>query len=169
MLGMYCAEGTNEMIGELIILNWFRRRAREGRAREDGDRVVFAVTPPARLFFGGVALVSLIAEVAVLPLPEIPLWGKIAVTPIVLLALWQWPSAVVVDSSGVSRRNVLGVRRTLAWNDVRALDLAARRQEAHVVGTSKFRIAFTAFHIDLLRFVEEVRRRAPSVKVTSDL
>ena len=52
---------------------------------------------------------------------------------------------------------------------MRTLDLAARKQEAYVGGTSRFRIAFLAFHVDLLRFVGEVRQRAPAAEFTSDL
>jgi len=76
-----------EMVGEVAIVNWFRRKAREGHAREDGERVVFPVVLPARLFFGGATLMVLIAQAIVLPLPDVPVWEKVAFMPIIPLAL----------------------------------------------------------------------------------
>jgi len=157
------------MLADFGLLNWFRRKAREDRAREDGDRVIFPVALPARIFFGGGALMFVVASIVAWFAPEVPLWQKLAAIPITILALWLWPSRIVVDSSGVSKRNVLGIRRALLWEEVRTLDLAARRHQAHVGGEGKLRIAFTPLHVDLYRFVEEIRHRAPAADFMSDL
>jgi len=157
------------MVGELVILNWLKQKAREGRAREDGDRIIFYVPLLARLFMACGAFVLIVVEIVTASFPDVPLWQKIALLPIIFLFLWHWPNSVIIDSAGISKRNFLGIPRTIPWHDVRTLDLAARKQQAHVGEGTGPRIAFTAFHVDLRRFVEEIRRRAPGVNLTSDL
>jgi hypothetical protein len=157
------------MVGELVILNWLKQKAREGRAREDGDRIIFYVPLPAWLFMAGGTFVLIVVEIVTSSVPGVPRWQEFALPPIIFLFLWHWPNAVILSSTGISKRNFLGIPRTIPWHDVRTLDLAARKQQAHVGEGTGLRIAFTAFHVDLQRFVEEIRRRAPGVNFTSDL
>jgi hypothetical protein len=157
------------MVGELVIVEWLKKKAREGRARKDGDRIIFFVPLPARLLMASGVFVLIVVDVLTSSAPDVPLWQQIALLPIIFLLLWHWPSSVIVDSNGISKRNFLGIPRTIPWHDVRTLDLAARKQQAHVGKGTGIRIAFTAFHVDLRQFVEEIRRRAPGVNFTSDL
>jgi hypothetical protein len=156
-------------VGELVIVEWLKKKAREGHARQDGDRIIFFVPLPARLIMAGGVSVLIIVDILASSVSDVPRWQQIALLPIIFFLLWQWPSSVILDSTGISKRNFLGIPRTIPWHDVRTLDLAARKQQAHVGQGTGPRIAFTAFHVDLRRFVEEIRRRAPGVNSTSDL
>ncbi len=157
------------MAAELIIVHCLRKKAREGRAREDGDRIIFFVPLPARLFMASGVSVLIFMDLLASSVSDVPRWQQIALLPIIFFLLWHWPGSIVLDSAGISKRNFLGVRRMIPWHDVRTLDLAARKQQAYIGKGSGLRMAFTAFHVDLQRFVEEIRRRAPGVNFTSDL
>lgn len=153
---------------ELAILDWLKKRAREGRAREDGDRTIFRVTLPAKLFLASAILVLMLIQVLVFLSPDTPAWQRVLLLPILLFLLLCGSGSIILDATGVSKRNFLGIRRTIPWHDVRTLDLVARRQLAYVGRGTGLRMEFTAFHVDLRRFVEEVRRRVPGVNFTSD-
>lgn len=157
------------MMGELVILNWLKQKAREGRAREDGDRTIFTVPLPAQFFLLSGVLVLIFVEILMFSIPDTPLWQEMLLVPILLLMLWFGPRSVILDATGISNRNFLGIRRLIPWHDVRTLHLATRKQNARVGTGTALRIDFTAFHVDLPRFVEEVRRRVPGVNFTSDL
>lgn len=155
---------------EPAILHWLKKKARESRAREDGDRTIFRVTLPAKLFLLSGVLVLIFVEILMFSMPDdTPLWQELALVPIILLLLLCGSGSIILDSTGVSKRNLLGLRRTIPWHDVRTLDLVARRQLAYVGTGTRPRMEFTAYHVDLPRFVEEVRRRVPGVNFTSDL
>jgi len=62
---------------ELPLLNWFRKKARECPAREDGNRLIFPVTMPARIFFGPGALLMVTAQIAAFFILGIPLWEMV--------------------------------------------------------------------------------------------
>jgi hypothetical protein len=157
------------MLGELAILHWFRKKAQAGHAREDGLRLIFPVTMPARLFFGGGALLLITVQAIAIGFPDVPWWQKVVGIPVAILAITRWPRRIVLNSTGVFGPNSLGLRKTLRWDEVRALDLAARRHEASIGDSAGARIRFSAFHEDLPRFVKEVRRRSPHLEFTSDL
>lgn len=157
------------MMGELVILNWLKQKAREGRAREDGDRTIFTVPLPAQFFLLSGVLVLIFVEILMFSMPDTPLWQETVLVPILLFMLWFGPRSVILDATGISNRNFLGIRRMIPWHDVRTLHLATRKQNARVGTGTALRIDFTAFHVDLPRFVEEVRRRVPGANFTSDL
>ena len=154
---------------ELAILDWLKKKAREGRAREDGDRTIFRVPWPAQFFLLSGALVLIFVEILMFSVPDTPLWQKMALVPIVVFFLWCGPRSVILDAAGISNRNFLGFRRMIPWHDVHTLHLATRKQNARVGTGTALHIDFSAFHVDLPRFVEEVRRRVPGVNFTSDL
>ena len=154
---------------ELAILDWLKKKAREGRAREDGDRTIFRVPLPAQFFLLSGVLVLIFVEILMFSVPDTPLWQEMVLVPILLFLLWCGPRSVILDATGISNRNFLGIRRMIPWHDVRTLHLATRKQNARVGTGTALRIDFTAFHVDLPRFVEEVRRRVPGVNFTSDL
>ena len=155
---------------EPAILHWLKKKAREGRAREDGDRIIFRVPLPAQFFLLGGALVLIFVEILMFSMPnDTPVWQELVLVPILLLMLWCGPRSVILDATGISNRNLLGFRRRIPWHDVRTLHLATRKQNARVGTGTALHIGFTAFHMDLPRFVEEVRRRVPGVNFTSDL
>ena len=155
---------------EPVIMAWLKRKAREGRAREHGDRTIFRVTLPAKLLMLTGVLALIFAEIMMFSVPDdTPLWQDLVLVPILLFLLLCGSGSIILDSTGVSKRNLLGIRRTIPWHDVRTLDLIARKQVAYVGRGTGLRMEFTAYHVDLQRFVEEVRRRVPGVTFKSDL
>jgi hypothetical protein len=86
-------------------------------------------------------------------------WLLVASTGIVIALCVAWPATVVIAEDGV-RRHVWW-RRTAAlpWKEVSGIERNAGG-DIQVFGKSGQCITFTRFHIDPLRFQEEVKRRA---------
>lgn len=151
-----------------LLASWFRDAASKGRAKQRGDRLIFPVVIPARIFcalraiiFGSVALVLAAA-------PGHSAWIRIGLVLVVIWLFSYWPWTVALHRDGICKRNYFGFKRLILWSAVVRLIYRERWEDYLAVSRDGGKIWFSSYHVDPARFEAEVLKNSfvKSVEVT---
>jgi len=151
-----------------LLLSWFRAAASKAHANQRGDRLVFPVVLPAKMFFAlGAAIFGSVA-VALSVASGHSAWVRLC---LVILGIWlfsYWPWTVALDREGISKRSYFGVRRLIPWSEVARLLYRERYEDYVAVSRGGAIMWFSSFHVDPARFEAEVLKNSQlkSVEIT---
>jgi hypothetical protein len=143
-----------------LLLSWFRDAASRARAKQLGDRLIFPVVMPARIFWAlGAAIYGSVAAVLLLA-SEHSAWIQLC---LLIFAIWifsYWPWTVTLDRNGISKRNYFGMKKLLRWSEVIRLRYRERFEDYVAVSREGRIIWFSSFHVDPARFEAEVLKNS---------
>jgi hypothetical protein len=92
-------------------------------------------------------------------------WALVALSGVVVLCCFAWPSTVVLTDAGVEEARWWRTKVTVPWSEVTAIDKGAQNDYI-VYGRNGQRIGFDRFKVDGLCFAHEVEFRANLKQVT---
>jgi hypothetical protein len=151
-----------------LLLSWFRALASEAHAKQRGDRLIFPVVIPAKIFFALSAAIFGSGAVVLSVASGHSVWVRLG---LIILAIWlfsYWPWTVVLDRDGIFKRNYFGVKSMIPWSQVARLVYRERYEDYVAVGHEGAIIWFSSFHADPARFEAEVLKNSQlkSLEVT---
>jgi hypothetical protein len=153
----------------MLLLSWFRYAASKAHAKQLGDRLIFPVVMPARIFWAlGAAIYSAAAAALILASAH-SAWIQLC---LLIFAIWifsYWPWTVTLDRDGISKRNYFGVKKLVLWSEVVRLLYRERFEDYVAVSRGGGIIWFSSFHVDPVRFEAEVLKNSQlkDVEVTN--
>ena len=146
-------------IGPLVLtlLHLLYKEARLSHATKKGDQLVFRAGVGARVLLAlGIVGFSLgtLASIG----REEP-WLLALGAALAISCCFGWPVTIVMDDHSITRHIWWKPGISIPWNEVSGVERNAGA-DIQVFGNHGQCITFTRYHIDPIRFQDEVRRRA---------
>jgi hypothetical protein len=154
----FVAAGMTAIAGEVARQSLTTSAAR-ARARRAGGATVYRVTLAGRFVFD--AAIVIMAGLAALVVYHGEDWRIAALLGgFVMLCVFAYPGAIVVDATGVRTRRWYGRPVRIAWPEVAELTQQDRVGQTTLVSYSGRSIVHTSLHADGAGFRREVTARA---------
>jgi hypothetical protein len=142
-----------------VVLRWMYSRSAARRAVISSDSIIF---PESRIVpfirWGGFALFAAGAAASWVygrSIIATCIFGGLSV----FTAVFARVDAIVINNEGISGASPWGRRVSLLWGEVAALECNIGQGTMMVIATNGGRICHSGFHLDRVRFEQEVKRR----------
>jgi len=152
-----------------LLVSWFREAASKTRAKQRGDRLIFAVVMPAKIYHASRAAILGSAAGVLAVAPGHSIWVRMALALVVIWIFSYWPWTIALNRDGISKRNYFGVKRKILWSELERLVYREELEDYLVIGRDGGQIWFSPFHVDPARFEEEVLKNSlvKNVEITN--
>jgi hypothetical protein len=140
------------------VLRWVYTRSAAGKAVLEHDSIVFPgsmVVPIVR--WSGLALFSVAAFASLIYAKS--LLGALIFGGFALLSAFVRGDSIIINREGISGASTWGRRAALSWSDVASLEFNTANCNTMVIGKDGTKVCHSGFHLDQVRFEEEVKRR----------
>jgi hypothetical protein len=140
------------------ILRWIYGRSATGKAILERDSIIFPESIAVPIIrWCGLVLFSAAASASWIYVRSLP--TTLIFAGFATFAIFARGDPIIINQEGISGASTWGRRAALAWRDVASLEFNTGNRTTMVVGKNGAKVCHSGFHLDQVRFEEEVKRR----------
>lgn len=149
---------------------WLVNEARRGRAESQNGKLIFRTPLALRLIYGIGVLLFASLSVFVFTGPNFrhEWWTGVGYLLLLLLGLFSWPAAIILDESGIYKATRWRRNKKLLWKNVSAAVYRQRDRSTIVYGDDGSTLSISQFHVDTNRLHGEILKRSGLPKIAKD-